>query len=159
MKVLIVTAMYPKPENSAFGSFIRTQVESLRRAGVEVELLLLQGRPRKWSYLKGIFQLHERLAKGSFDLVHAHYGLAGMVGRTEWKVPVVVTFHGDDLLGTVNTRGKQTLLSPLIVAAGLRWRVLWTRSSSRARKWRANSRARRIGTTPMQKLLCAEYLE
>jgi len=55
MKVLIVTAMYPKPENSAFGSFIRTQVESLRRAGVEVEPLLLQGRSRKWSYLKGIF--------------------------------------------------------------------------------------------------------
>ena len=32
MKVLIVTAMYPKPENPAYGSFIRTQVESLRRA-------------------------------------------------------------------------------------------------------------------------------
>src|SRR5215472_15581815 len=107
MKVLIVTAMYPKPENPAFGSFVRTQVESLRRAGVDVELLLLQGRSRKWNYLKAIFQLRERLAKGSFDLVHAHYGLAGMVGRTEWKVPVVVTFHGDDLLGTVNTRGKK----------------------------------------------------
>ena len=120
MKVLIVTAMYPKPENPAFGSFVRTQVESLRRAGVDVELLLLQGRSRKWNYLKAIFQLRERLAKGSFDLVHAHYGLAGMVGRTEWKVPVVVTFHGDDLLGTVNTRGKKTLLSALIVAAGRR---------------------------------------
>ena len=87
MKVLIVTAMYPKPENSAFGSFIRTQVESLRRAGVEVEPLFLQGRSRKWSYLKGIFQLHQRLAKGSFDLVHAHYGLAGMVGAQNGKYP------------------------------------------------------------------------
>ena len=95
-------------------------MESLRRAGVEVELLLLQGRSQKWSYLKGIFQLHECLAKGSFDLVHAHYGLAGMVGRTEWKAPVVVTFHGDDLLGTVNTRGEKTLLSALIVAAARR---------------------------------------
>lgn len=120
MKVLIVTAMYPKPENPAFGSFIRTQVESLRRAGVAVELLLLQGRLRKWSYLKGMFQLRERLAKGSFDLVHAHYGLVGMVARTQWKVPVVVTFHGDDLLGTVNTRGKKTLFSAFIVAAGRR---------------------------------------
>lgn len=82
-KVLIVTAMYPKPENPAYGFFIR----ALRRAGVEVELLLLQGRQRKWSYLKGIFQLHECLAKGSFDLVHAHYGLAGMVGARNGKYP------------------------------------------------------------------------
>lgn len=50
----------------------------------------------------------------------AHYGLAGMVGRTEWKVPVVVTFHGEDFLGTDNTRGKKTLLSALIVAAARR---------------------------------------
>ena len=33
------------------------------------------------------FQLHERLAKGSFDLVHAHYGLAGMVGAQNGKYP------------------------------------------------------------------------
>ena len=118
MRVLIMTAMYPTLENPAFGSFIRTQVESLRRAGVEVEVLVLRGRSRKWNYLKGIFQLRRRLARGSIDLVHAHYGLVGMIARTQWKVPVVVTYHGDDLLGTVNKRGKKTLASALIVAAG-----------------------------------------
>ncbi len=118
MRVLIMTAMYPTPENPAFGSFIRTQVESLRRAGVDVEVLILRGRSRKWNYLQGIFQLRRRLARGSIDLVHAHYGLVGMIARTQWKVPVVVTYHGDDLLGTVNKRGKKTLASTLIVAAG-----------------------------------------
>src|SRR5205807_4382687 len=118
MRVLIMTAMYPTPENPAFGSFIRTQVESLRRAGVDVEVLILRGRCRKWNYLRGIFQLRRRLARSSIDLVHAHYGFVGMIARTQWKVPVVVTYHGDDLLGTVNKRGKKTLPSALIVATG-----------------------------------------
>jgi glycosyltransferase involved in cell wall biosynthesis len=120
MKVLIMTAMYPTPENPAFGSFIRTQVESLQRAGVDVEILVLRGRARKWNYLKGVFQLRKRLANGSIDLVHAHYGYVGMVARTQRNVPVVVTYHGDDLLGTVNQHGKKTRSSALIVAAGKR---------------------------------------
>jgi glycosyltransferase involved in cell wall biosynthesis len=118
MKVLILTAMYPTPENPAFGSFIRTQVESLKCAGIDVEVLVLSGRFRKLIYPKGIFQLRLRLANGSIDLVHAHYGYAGMVARTQWKVPVVVTYHGDDLLGTVNEKGRKTRSSELIVAAG-----------------------------------------
>jgi teichuronic acid biosynthesis glycosyltransferase TuaC len=119
MKVLVMTAMYPTPENPAFGSFIRTQVESLRSAGVEVEVLVLRGRHRKWNYLSGIFQLRRRLAKAGIDLVHAHYGLVGMTARMQWQVPVVVTCHGDDLLGTINEHGEKTPLSKLI-AAGCR---------------------------------------
>lgn len=118
MRVLILTAMYPAPENPAFGSFVRTQVESLRRAGVEVELLVLRGRFRKLNYLKGIFELRRRLSHSAIDLVHAHFGYAGMVARTQWKVPVVVTFHGDDLLGQIDERGKTTFLSALIAKAG-----------------------------------------
>jgi glycosyltransferase involved in cell wall biosynthesis len=41
-----------------------------------------------------------------------------MVARTQWKVPVVVTYHGSDLMGLVNGRGKKALLSPLVVGAG-----------------------------------------
>src|SRR5882724_4607626 len=118
MKVLIVTAMYPRPEAPAFGSFIRTQVESLKRARVETELLVLAGQPRKLIYPKGIIQLRHRLADNSIDLVHAHYGYVGMVARTQWKVPVVVTYHGDDLLGTINAQGRQTYLSRFVAGAG-----------------------------------------
>lgn len=118
VKVLVMTAMYPTPENPAYGSFVRTQVESLKRAGVEVEVLVLQSRFRKWKYIKGIFQLRRRLARCSFDLVHAHFGYVGMLARTQWKVPVVVTFHGDDLLGQINERGRATFASTLIARAG-----------------------------------------
>src|SRR5205807_6476740 len=38
--------------------------------------------------------------------------------RTQWRVPVVVSYCGDDLLGTMNMRGKPTLFSRLAVFAG-----------------------------------------
>lgn len=118
MKVLVMSSIYPTAEKPAFGTFVRTQVESLKQAGVDVELLLLDGPFRKWNYLKAAFQLRRRLASNSIDLIHAHIGFVGMVARTQWKVPVVVTFHGSDLLGLINERGEKASLSPLVVGAG-----------------------------------------
>lgn len=119
MKVLVITAIYPTPENPAFGSFVRTQAEALRKAGVDVDVLVLNGRYRKLIYPKGIFQLRERLASESApQLIHAHISFAGMVARTQFRVPVVVTYHGSDLLGAINEQGKRTSFSKLAVAAG-----------------------------------------
>ena len=118
MKALIATSIFPTSENPARGTFVRTQVEYLKRAGIEVELLVLQGRSRKLMYAKAALELRRRLANSSIDLVHAHYSYVGMVARTQWKVPVVVSYCGDDLLGTMNVRGKPTLFSRLVVFAG-----------------------------------------
>jgi hypothetical protein len=89
MKVLMATAMYPTPEQPAYGTFVRTQVESLKRAGVEIELLVLQGRSRKLMYPKAIFQLARRLADRSINLVHAHYSacrwLSVITATTSWE--------------------------------------------------------------------------
>jgi teichuronic acid biosynthesis glycosyltransferase TuaC len=118
MKVLIVTAIYPTAANPAFGSYVRTQAESLQAAGIDVELLVLKDRYRKLIYPKAIFRLHQRLANTPVDLIHAHYGFVGMVARTQWKVPVVVTYHGSDLLGWINSRGERERLGALIAGAG-----------------------------------------
>ncbi|MDB5058054.1 MAG: hypothetical protein JWO59_1526 [Chloroflexi bacterium] len=118
MKALMITAMYPTPERPFYGTFVRTQVESLKQAGVDVEVLVLQGRSHKLMYPKGIVQMRRRLAEGTADLVHAHYGLVGMVARMQWRVPVVVTYHGDDLLGTRDPNGNITFESKVIVVAG-----------------------------------------
>jgi teichuronic acid biosynthesis glycosyltransferase TuaC len=118
MKVLIVTAIYPTTDNPAFGSYVRTQAESLQAAGVDVEMLVLSDRYRKLIYPKAIFRLRQRIANGSVDLVHAHYGFVGMVARTQWKVPVVVTYHGSDILGWINSRGEKERLGALIAGAG-----------------------------------------
>ncbi len=119
MNVLVATAIYPTAENPAYGSFVRTQAEALQKAGVDVELLVLNGRFRKLIYPKGVFQLRKRLSSGSASqLIHAHISLVGMVSRTQFKLPVVVTYHGSDLLGVINEDGKKTAFSKLVVAAG-----------------------------------------
>jgi teichuronic acid biosynthesis glycosyltransferase TuaC len=118
MKILITTSIYPTSESPVRGTFVRTQVEYLKRAGVEVELLIVGERSRKLMYPKAALELRRRLADSSIDLVHAHYSYAGIVARTQWKVPVVVSYCGDDLLGTMNSRGRQTLFGRLAVFAG-----------------------------------------
>ena len=50
MRVLVATNMYPTAENPAFGVFVKDQVESLRRAGAEVDLYFVNGRKSAWNY-------------------------------------------------------------------------------------------------------------
>jgi teichuronic acid biosynthesis glycosyltransferase TuaC len=118
MRILLVTAMYPTVENPAFGSFVKTQVESLTNIGANIEVLVLSGRRRKLIYPRGVFQLRRRLRTEPFDVVHAHYSLVGMVARLQWRAPLVVTFHGDDLLGTIGPDGTHTRVSRIIAGAG-----------------------------------------
>jgi len=58
---IIMTAMYPTPANPAFGSFVRTQAESLKRAGVEIEVLVLGGRLSKVDLPQGHLSIARRL--------------------------------------------------------------------------------------------------
>jgi len=118
MKILVATSIYPTERNPTLGTFVRTQVEYLKRAGVEIELLLLHERSRKLMYPRAAFELRRRLADRTIDLVHAHYSYVGLIARTQWKVPVVVSYCGDDILGTMNENGRQTFLSRLAVLAG-----------------------------------------
>jgi teichuronic acid biosynthesis glycosyltransferase TuaC len=117
VKILIATAMYPTAENPAFGSFVRCQELFLRRAGLDVDIFVLKGRYRKLIYPNGVFEIRRRLKDVS--LVHAHYAYVGAVARTQCKVPVVLTYHGDDALGTFTVRGSTSRKSR-IVAAGCR---------------------------------------
>jgi teichuronic acid biosynthesis glycosyltransferase TuaC len=118
MKVLVATSIYPTTENPARGTFVRTQVEYLKRAGIEVELLILGQRSRKLMYPRAVLELRRRLADKSIDLIHAHYSYLGIVASTQSRVPVVVSYCGDDLLGTLNAQGKQSLFGRLAVLAG-----------------------------------------
>jgi glycosyltransferase involved in cell wall biosynthesis len=111
MKVLVITAMWPTAENPAFGSFVAAQVKHLEQEGIDIEVLVLAGRLRKLIYPKGVFELQRRLRGRKIDLIHAHFGYVGWVARTQWKLPVIVTFHGDDALGTINARGSTTMFS------------------------------------------------
>jgi glycosyltransferase involved in cell wall biosynthesis len=105
--------MYPTPADPAFGVFIATQVNSLARAGVSTRLEFVDGRRHNTAYLTGAFHISRLARAHRFDVVHAHYGLTGFVAGFH-RLPLVVTFHGDDLLGTRRRGGGITLKSRLV---------------------------------------------
>jgi glycosyltransferase involved in cell wall biosynthesis len=117
VKVLVATAMYPTEERPFFGTFVRTQVQSLQRAGVEAEPFVLDGRSRKLMYAQAVPRLRRRLARDPADLVHAHYSYVGFVARSQRRVPVIVTFHGSDLLGVIDAHGRTAAWSRGAAAA------------------------------------------
>jgi glycosyltransferase involved in cell wall biosynthesis len=88
--------MYPTETEPWVGSFVRELVEDVRALGVDVEVLAFDGRGRRRAYAEAALMLRRVLRNGSFDLVHAHYGLTGMVALAQRSIPTVVTFHGSD---------------------------------------------------------------
>ncbi len=97
MKVLVVTNMYPTPEQPAFGTFVGDQVSDLRTAGVEVDVLLINGKQNTLNYLWSPFRLWKQLLSKRYDLIHAHYVLSGVIARMQLGCPVVITYHGSDV--------------------------------------------------------------
>jgi glycosyltransferase involved in cell wall biosynthesis len=88
--------MYPSEKSLSFGIFIEEQVMSLRKEGVEVDVLFVDGTKNKLNYLWGIFRLWGRLLTHRYDLIHAHYVFSGIIARTQFLCPVVLTHHGPE---------------------------------------------------------------
>jgi len=109
MKVLAVTNMYPTPDMPAFGTFIESEVESLRREGIEVDVLFINGRKSTTNYLWGIPRLWARLATRHYHLIHAHYVFSGIIARAQLICPVVLTHHGVEVF-----EGWQSVLCRII---------------------------------------------
>lgn len=98
MQVLVVTNMYPTAEQPAFGTFVYDQVEALRKAGVAIDVVFINGRKSKLSYVTGVFRFWWRLLTKRYDIVHAHYAISGFVARLQFLHPVLVTYHGAEVL-------------------------------------------------------------
>jgi len=108
IRVLQVVSSYPTAEDPHRQVFIKTQVDSLVRAGVECDVLRLQGRGFS-KYATGWSQVRGRLAEGEFDLIHAHYVYCGAVSFGHDR-PVVTSFLGSDLCGTPRPDGSYPML-------------------------------------------------
>ncbi|MGH9406304.1 MAG: glycosyltransferase [Terriglobia bacterium] len=107
-RVLALVNMWPTGADAGFGSFVKDQIESLRPLGIESDILFINGRESLWNYARAIPRLHRRLRSGCYDLVHAHFGLSGCIARLQLELPLVVTFHGDDVLGRPEKSGRIT---------------------------------------------------
>jgi teichuronic acid biosynthesis glycosyltransferase TuaC len=109
MRALVVTNMYPTPERPALGSFVRDQVEALRRRG-DVEIELFAFPPGLGGYPRAARELRRRYGRKRFDVVHAHFGLTAWPAVAARLGPVVVTLHGNDLFDPRSNRLTRAIL-------------------------------------------------
>ena len=102
MKVLIVANNKP----GHFSPFVTDQVDALAKYGVEFDFFGVGGKG-VFGYLSYLMPLKKKIDEFQPDLLHAHYGLSGLLANLQRTVPVVTTFHGSD----VHSRGLNLLIS------------------------------------------------
>lgn len=99
MKVLIVCS--GNAENFDFRihqAFIYEQIEAVKKYyGVEYDTFFIKGKGIL-GYLKNMPMIKKKIKEFSPDLVHAHYGLSGLLGVLQNKVPVIITYHNGEIL-------------------------------------------------------------
>jgi teichuronic acid biosynthesis glycosyltransferase TuaC len=99
LKILVVTNLYPTVERPFMSTFVKEQVESMRVhcPDLTIDVRVIEGERPKGEYLREMLRLPAIVKKGRYDIVHAHFGLT-LVSMLLVRAPVVVTFHGSDLL-------------------------------------------------------------
>ena len=120
MRVLVVTNLEPDEGAPQRGRWVRDQIDAVRQAGIEVDVFGFP--PGRSEYLPATRRLRSLLRRERFDLVHAHYGLAGWCAHLAGAKPLIVTFHGTDV--------RHPIVGPL--SHRLAWRVDLVATVSRA---------------------------
>lgn len=109
MKILVVTNMYPGANQNHVtqGIFVEEQVQALRVAGGDVDVLTIDGFRRKFSYLESLVRVMWAVKGRRYDIVHYHFGLSAISAplvKLGTGARVFVTFHGSDVMGGGLTR-------------------------------------------------------
>jgi teichuronic acid biosynthesis glycosyltransferase TuaC len=85
-------------------TFVKTQLESLRSAGCQVLMGIVDDRTSVHGILRNIRRLRKHVAHVKPGIVHAQYGsvTAEVANLVRGSLPLIVSFCGEDLLGTPN---------------------------------------------------------
>ena len=92
MKVLIVAS----DKGDHFTPFVEEQISALKAYGVETIRYAIRGKGIM-GYLKELPQLKKYIWIHKPDVIHAHFGLSGLLANLQCRVPVVTTYHGSDI--------------------------------------------------------------
>ncbi len=99
MKILHVTTNYPTKEFPIFGIFVKEQVESLQRLGIDCDVFYCDGKNRGFKqYITYLPKLWWRSMFGGYDIIHCHHALSAvlltMTGAPLFK-KVVLSYQND----------------------------------------------------------------
>lgn len=92
MKVLVVCSS----KQGDVAPFVKEQVDALCLLGIDMDYYLIEKKGIK-GYLASLAGLKAKINRYHPDLVHAHYGLSGLLANLQRKIPVITTFHGSDI--------------------------------------------------------------
>lgn len=118
MRVLMICPELPRPGQPGTMAPTMRQIQSIQDLGIETEIVDMHGIP-KLKYIQVVPKIR-RIAK-QVDVIHAHFGYCGWLARLaslliRHKQPIVMSFMGDDLLGTpYNDTGNLKKLSLIAV--------------------------------------------
>ena len=92
MKILIVCSR----NSGNVAPFITDQVTALENDGIICDYFYIHGKGF-WGYLKNRKRLLTKIKEFCPSLIHAHYGLSGLLANTQRMIPVITTYHGSDI--------------------------------------------------------------
>lgn len=92
MKLLIIAS----DKGGRFAPFIEEQIAALQARGVQIIRYGVTGHGIM-GYLRELPALRRLIRAERPDIVHAHYGLSGLLANLQRLVPVVTTYHGSDI--------------------------------------------------------------
>ena len=143
MKVLHITNMYPKEEKVHFGSFVKTQIDALKRCrNLQIEVLVIKDGKGLLRYLRSIGDiLHE--VRREYDIIHCHFGHTGSIVKLlNPRKPIITSYCGSDLFGTMTKNNKIPFKSRMLakINAMLANRDSWSivKSESLKKKLKKN---------------------
>jgi teichuronic acid biosynthesis glycosyltransferase TuaC len=102
MRILAITNMFPSAARPAQGVFVQQQINGLQAIGVDVGVLFVDRRQEgPMAYYRLRTRIRSAVREFEPDVMHVMYGgvMADQIARRHHLRPVVVTFHGSDLLG------------------------------------------------------------
>lgn len=102
MKILHITNNYPTENYPIFGIFVKEQIDSLNKIGVESDVFFINGRKKgKLEYISCVWKLKQRIKNGDYDIIHCHHSFSAvsalLLAHLHKKLPVVISFQSDPL--------------------------------------------------------------
>ena len=92
MKLLVIAS----DKGEHFAPFIEEQITALQQNGVEIVRYGVTGKGII-GYLRELPALRRVIRAERPDIIHAHYGLCGLLANLQRRIPVVTTYHGSDI--------------------------------------------------------------
>ena len=92
MKILVLAS----DKGGRFAPFVEEQIAALQALGVQIIRYGVTGKGIT-GYLSELPALRRLIRAERPDIVHAHFGLSGLLANLQRLVPVVTTYHGSDI--------------------------------------------------------------